>query len=332
MDGVGERDSWEPIALRRRQKDMDRQIERRTLLSALVGAPVLAVVATACGSDSASAPVVTGGDTLPAPEPVADTVPTTQLPTSGPPVTSAGDAPAPDVVLEYGSYGGFTMRDVAFQRTPQLLVTGDLRVITPALTTAVYPGPLVPPLVQRSITAAGVETILAAAADAGLYADVDYESDEMLADASTATLRLAAEDRTYVHEAYALGMGGGPGGGAESSPERQALADFVARISDLPALVGDDQLGPEEPFVPEAYQILADRAGDSSGAELEPTVVDWPADTGVALADVTGCTEIAASALDGALDGADQLTYFADGGVTYVVVVRPALPGRDCSV
>ena len=311
-------------------------MERRTFLSALIGVPAIAVIAAACGSESSQGgPAVTGGDTLPTPD-ATTTPPTTpssvEVPESGPPVTSAGDVPAPDVVLEYGAYGGFTTREFSFQRTPQVLITGDLRVITPAVTTAMYPGPLVPPLTQRSITAAGVETVLAVAADAGLYADVDYESDQMIADAATATLRLAAEDRTYVHEAYALGVAGGPGGDAESSPERQALADFVTALGDLPALVGEDQLGPEEPYVPDAYQILVDVAGDLSGYEIEPTVVDWPSESGVVLADVTSCTEVEAAPLADVFDGADELTFFVEDGVTYGVVVRPALPGRDCSV
>lgn len=295
-------------------------MERRTLLTLLLTAPAAAVLA-ACGSDDAGAPAQTG-DPLP-PVTGVTTVPTT-LPDPDQPVTA---------MLEFGYYGGFTTRDVAFQQQPQVLLTSDGRLITPAPTIAIYPGPLVPPANVQTITQEGIDRLLDAARDAGLFADVTYPEHAHVADASTATLRITVDGETYVHEAYALGID-------ESLDELQpegdrpgaasGLEEFVELLGDIPALVGADALGPAEPYRPEAYQLSAVPAGDLSGYELEPTVVEWPTDTGMILADAADCTEVDAAQVGELLEGADQLTFFAEDGVTYQVLARPAYPSRSC--
>jgi hypothetical protein len=278
--------------------------------------PVLIVAAlglAACGSDSDSP---AADDSLP---PVADGY---EHPT--------GDD---DVVVEYAEVGGFMPREFAFQQTPNLLVSGDGRVFSPGAQIAIYPGPLLPAVQVQPVTEAGIQAILAAADEAGLFQQVDYEQPTNIADASTARVTINVNGETWVHEAYALGLAIPGESGQETTPERQALADFVSQLNELGGLVGDENLGEQAIFEPTEYGIEAVVVDDLSayGSDgIEPTVVDWPVDASVRLADATTCTVVPASEVGEALTAANQLTFFTDDAVTYQVLVRPILPGTDC--
>jgi hypothetical protein len=287
---------------------------RSRLLPSLVAVLALGVAA-ACGSDDTEPAAPSSDSTLP---PV-DDAEGYQYPTG-----------ADEVVVSYSEVGGFTTREFAFQQTPNVLIAGDGRVFSPGAQIAIYPGPLLPAVQVQSITEEGIQDVLAAAADAGLFADVDYTIDSNIADATTARVTISANGETWIHEAYALGMGGP--GGAET-PERQALLDFVMQLGDLQQLVGEDALGESELFEPSEYAIETLVVDDLSafGTEgIEPTVVEWPADVPVRLADAQECTVVPASEVGPILADADQLTFFEDAGVTYQVLARPVLPGQAC--
>jgi hypothetical protein len=278
--------------------------------------PVLLVAAlglAACGSDS-DAPAAS--DSLP---PVTDGF---QHPTG-----------ADEVVIQYAEVGGFVPREYAFQQTPNVLVSGDGRVFGPGAQIEIYPGPLLPAVQVQPITDEGIQTILAAADEAGLFAQIDYEQPTNIADASTAQVTINVGGQTYLHEAYALGLANPGEPGEETTPERQALADFIAQLMDLPTLVGADQLGEQTLFEADEYGIEALVVDDLSvyGADgIEPTVVDWPADATVRLADAATCTVVSAAEVGEALAAANQLTFFTDADVTYQVLAKPILPGTTC--
>jgi hypothetical protein len=279
--------------------------------------PALLVAAlglAACGSDSES--------------PAADD--------SLPPVADGYEHPAgeDEVVVEYAEVGGFVPREFAFQQTPNVLVSGDGRVFGPGAQIAIYPGPLLPAVQVQPITEEGIQAILAAADEAGLLQQVEYEQPTDIADASTARVVINVNGETYVHEAYALGLAlPGEEGGQETSPERQALAGFIAELNDLATLVGADELGEQTIFEPSDYGIEALVVDDLSayGSDgIEPTVVDWPAEVSVRLADASGCTVVPAAEVGETLTAASQLTFFEDASVTYQVLAKPILPGTDC--
>ncbi len=286
--------------------------------------PVLLVAAlgiAACGSDSESP---AADDSLP--------------PAAGdslPPVADGFEHPTgeDDVVVEYAEVGGFVPREFAFQQTPNVLVSGDGRVFGPGAQIAIYPGPLLPAVQVQPITEEGIQAILAAADAAGLLQPVEYEQPTNIADASTARVTINVDGETYVHEAYALGLALPGQEGEESTPERQALADFIAQLNDLSSLAGADELGEQTIFDPAQYGIEALVIDDLSafGSDgIEPTVVDWPADVSVRLADASTCTIVPAAEVGETLAAANQLTFFEDGGVTYQVLAKPILPGTDC--
>jgi hypothetical protein len=293
-------------------------------------APLLLVAAlglVACGSDSDSP---AANDSLP---PVVDD--------SAPPGTDDASAPsegaydhptgADEVVVSYAELGGFLPREFAFQQTPNVLISGDGRSFSPGAQIAIYPGPLLPAVQVWNIGEDGIQQVLAAAEAAGLFADIDYDQPTNIADASTATVTINVNGTTYVHEAYALGIGGGPEGGqTESTPERQALLDFIGQLTELttPGPTGDPGI-----FEPAEYGIEALVVDDLSayGADgIEPTVVEWPADASVRLVDATSCTVVPASEVGEILGEATQLTFFTDADVTYQVLAKPLLPGADC--
>jgi hypothetical protein len=280
--------------------------------------PLLVVAAlgvAACGSDSDS--------------PAADD--------SLPPVTDGYQHPvgADDVVIEYAEVGGFTTPELSFQQTPRVLVSGDGRVFSPGAQIEIFPGPMLPAVQVQPISEQGIQSILAAADEAGLLREVEYEQPVNVADASTARITISVNGETFVHEAYALGLGMLVGEEEEeSTPERQALADFIAELTDLPTLVGADELGEQTLVEPVEYGIstlVIDDLAAYSSDDIEPTVMEWPADVSVRLADVSSCTVVSADEVGETLAAANQLTFFTDDDVTYQVLAKPILPGTDCA-
>jgi len=316
---------WEPGSIGDRRTMMNVIMDalllaRRRLIAA---AAASALVLSACGSetDDGSAEPVDGTDSTlppveePADEPADDRI---GLPTEG-------------AILEVGYSGGFMPFEFAFASAPLILVTADGELIRPAAVAEIYPGPLLPQHTTTPITDEGIDALLTFLFEEGMFADVDYESESglLIADASTATLVVNTADTEYRHEAYALDAGGFPGGD-DDTEERAQLASVIEALFDPAAIVGEENLGEETMWVPEAYQLLAQPAADLSGFEIPPTVVDWPAATGVVLADTPECTEVERDAVGDLLEPATQLTFFSEGDETYQVVARPAYPGREC--
>jgi hypothetical protein len=285
---------------------------------------VLVVVAVglsvaACGSDDGQQSSPSSDSTLPA------------VATSSPVEGYEHPTGADEVVISYAELGGFLPQEFAFRQTPNALISGDGRMFMPGAQIEIYPGPLLPAVQVQTITEQGIQNVLAAADEAGLFADVDYTVESNVADASTATVTISANGETWTHEAYALGFA--EPGGDESTPERQALLDFVTQLSDPAKLAGAENLGEAMLFDPTEYEIQAIRVDDLSvyGTEgIEPTVEEWPSDVSVRLADAAECTVVPAAEVGDLLESANQLTFFTDAGVTYQVLARPALPGSIC--
>ena len=153
-------------------------------------------------------------------------------------------------------------------------MTGDGRVIEQGPQIEIYPGPLLPNVLQRTISEAGVQALLRLAEEHDLFRDVEYEDATNIADAPFTIVTISANGATYEHSAYALGLGGD---GTETDEARAALAAFVEQANDVVAAAGADTLGPEEPFEATSYLIRA-HVADAAAVEIEPTLVDWPAD------------------------------------------------------
>lgn len=291
-------------------------MDRRSFLSLAATVAVVPLALAACGDDA---------DTGSSPDSVGDTAVGTD-PTTGPvdPTGIPHPVGAEEVVIRAGTEGGFVPMGFAFVNFPTSLVTGDGRVISPGVLPAVYPGPLVKPLFQRTITDEGLQALLSIADDNGLLAEPpEYARNDMLADAPDTVVVLNAGGGSFTHRAYALGFD------AETDPARKKLAAFYAAMGDLSASVGDDQLGPEEPFVATQYRMLAMAVDPANweGSEPAPVVEDWPADAPVRLADAGVCAMVDASFVESTLADATELTFFVDADVTYQLFVAQLLPG-----
>ena len=153
----------------------------------------------------------------------------------------------------------------------------------------------------------------------------------------SATVTLNVDGVSWVHEAYALGIGAGPDApaGSEATPEREALldvhdtADGSADAWSVPTSSARSR-----PFEPEEYLIRAvpvDRPRrawavtgssrpSSSGRRLpgsrSPTRANVPSSRPPT--SVTCSVE------------ANQLTLFTEGDVTYQVIAVQRLPHRTC--
>jgi len=292
------------------------------LLAAAAGVLALA----ACGESSPAADT-TGTDrtTVPA------TVPPTTVP---PPVSSPAPPPdgyehatgADDVVIEVTYEGGFVPVEVAFTQPPSVLITGDGRAITQGAVPAIYPGPLLPALVERTVSEAAIQTLLAEADELGLLAAIEYgDPPTMITDVPDTVVTITVDGTTYRHVAYALGFE------EETDEERANLDAFVTAATDLAGTVGEDELGQETPMESDSYLIRAMPVDPATmDLELPPTMVDWPADASVRLADAAECAELPRAEGDPLFIDANQLTFFTDAGVTYSVAATLRLPGRSC--
>jgi hypothetical protein len=252
-------------------------------------------------------------------------VPVPAMATSEPPVSSERGA-ADDFVIQISWEGGLIPMEFAFVNTPMLVLTDDGRLVTPGAIPEIYPGPLVPVLSQRSITAEGVQAYLDLAEEHGLFEHREYEDNPLIMDAGFAVVRIKVEGEEYVHSAYALGVE------EETDPDRAELLDFFDQALDPVSLVGEGVLGEEVAFETDSYLVLAYESDPTLEAETEPApeVVQWPAEASVRLGDATVCAEVPYDEVAGVLADATQLTWFEDDGVTYRVAATPRLPGRSC--
>jgi hypothetical protein len=293
-------------------------MNRRTFLSTVMVAPVIAALAAlaACG-DPDQAPAE-ADPTNPG------TTPGTTAGTTG--VSGiAHPTGAGDVVVKLSYEGGFVPAGTAFVNTPNLLVSGDGRVFTQALIPMIYPGPLLPSILVRTITEEGMQSLLGIAQSAGLLATPPvYEDPTNIADASSTVLTVAAGDETFVHSAYALGITEPHETGA-----RKTLLDATTALGDIENAAGAGNLGPNESWVPTGYRFQA-RAVDPTeltGQDPAPSVVDWPAARGVSLTDAATCARVDAAAVGRLFLDAKQNTYFKEGDVVYQLAVAGVLPG-----
>lgn len=251
----------------------------------------------------------------------ADTTPgTTIAPTTLPPVSGIEHPIGPDeVVLRLSWEGGFVAPETLFVRLPRVLVAGDGAVYFQGAQTAIYPGPLLPPVLVGRITEAELQTLLVAARDGDMFRTVTYQQpDTGIADAPNTLLVINANGMTYTHDAYALGIGG-----TETDPDRIAFQKFVEQLEPLAAGVPDSVA-----FAAERYAIRASVAEQMPApGDIEPNEVAWPARAGVRLAAANDCVVVDAANIGTLFNEATQITRFVDAGVKYVLAVRPLLPG-----
>jgi hypothetical protein len=294
-------------------------MNRRRFLALTVPVALAAPLLAACGGDDvdpAGEPIdTTPGDTTPG-----DTTPGTDAPAARIDHPTGPD----DLVVRSADEGGFVPMGYSFINQPHVLITGDRRVIEPGAMVAIFPGPMIRPLFQRTITEEGLQTLLALAEDNQLLQDPpEYATNSLIADAPTTVVTLAAAGGTFSHRAYALGFDD------EDDADRARLAAFSQAVRDLPGTVGEAELGEQQPYVGTQYRFMAVPVNmdDFAGGEPSPEVRDWPADAPVRLADAAECALLEVSDVETLLADTTEWTFFTDADVTYQLFVAHVLPG-----
>jgi hypothetical protein len=227
-----------------------------------------------------------------------------------------------------------------FSWMPVVAITGDRTVVTGAPVLAIFPGPLVPPLNGRTITEAGLAKIFAAAQDFGLLGGQTDFSGGAKPGQMLGTIELAVGDRVVEivgNPEATIACVAFPCEAPPATPE--AFGAFWQMLQNLPAWIGDAELGPETPWQPQAYSVLIGPAADPQGLPQAPA--DWPLEMPLATAGgaagdgVHRCLTIRgddAARLTPALQAANAITPWIQDpatSATFGLTVRPLLPGED---
>jgi hypothetical protein len=260
------------------------------------------------------------------------------MPTPAP--TPVAPSPGPDVQ-------GFWLRLTTtqailpvnlFGRLDPLVITGDGRVVSAGAVPAIFPGPLVTPLVARQLTDAGRAAILKLATDLGLVGrQTDFVGGPPLAGGIMGHIQISIDGKlvelTGLPDVQCTTSPCNP---APATPEAFSL--FWQRMLDLGSWLGAE-LGPDSPYTPAAYSVLVGPSPVPQ-AGINPVIADWPlpdqlatmgidASQGYRCATFTGG---AVAVLKEAFDKANQLTGWTQDpqfSASYGLTVVPLAPGQD---
>jgi hypothetical protein len=239
-------------------------------------------------------------------------------------------------VLRLSYEGGFVPVEYNITQFPAFTLYGDGRVVVPGAQIAIYPGPALPAVSQRTVTEEGIQTILQAALDAGLGSGDRSHSDfgsTLIADASTAIFTLTANGKTSRVSVYALfELPEHPEGMPEEEFQaRQALSDLAERLGALEQWLPEGSVGPEEPFRPAGYRLFVGDYRRDKELPQKPAV--WPLTTPLSTADADGtgysCIAVTGADWDAVAplaQDANQLTPWENAGTKFSVLFRPLLP------
>jgi hypothetical protein len=224
-----------------------------------------------------------------------------------------------------------------FSSMPSVLITLDGRVLSGGAVPAIFPGPLLMPVIERLITGNGWAKIVAAAREAGLLgANRDFTGGEMPPGSMVTRLELVTDGQLYQITGDAsrvMHCITAPCSAQPGTPE--AFAGFVNRLTDLTSWLGAD-IGPEAIYVPSGYAILVGPPPDDQGMNQPPLA--WPFDVGFAAfgkAVTNGTAERCgtitgddAAELRPGLQAATSITRWREAdGSFHGLTVRPLLPG-----
>ena len=257
----------------------------------------------------------------------------------------------PVLVLE--EVGGFVMVDMLATRLPTVVILGDGRVIMQGMQTLEFPGPALPALVERRLTEQGIQEVLAAVEETGLFTgDLQLRgASNFVADATDTVFTVNAGGREATVSVYGLGTLdpslGTPQG--VTSGELQAHETLVRLRDSLMAL--DTAVSAEgwesegwQPYEAEAFRLyVRDVTGQPvDGGELPEQVRKWPTDEDPAafgeeqagFGDGTRCGVVDDTAATwlAELNAATQMTRWTDDGERrFSVQARPLLPGEEAT-
>lgn len=227
-----------------------------------------------------------------------------------------------------------------FNWLPSIVITLDGRVLTGGAIPAIFPGPLVGPIIERQISPAGWNRVVEAARAAGLLGAVrDFTGGQMPPGSGVTRLEIVADGRVYDLTGDAsrvINCIQAPCVPPPGTPE--AFAGFVNGLGDLASITGPGELGPERIHDPAGFAVIV-TAGPPDDQGLAQPAIAWPlggfAAFGRPLQDGSGgrCGVITGADLGlvrPVFAAATQITPFRDptDGSLHGLVVRPLLGGE----
>lgn len=266
---------------------------------------------------------------------------------------AAGDSPgtgarADTAVLRVDWVGGFVTPEMLATRLPIVAVYPDGRVMSEGPQTLAYPGPALPNIQLRRISAADVRKLVDRAAAAGVGAEQDFGQPPVADAPSTRfTLRTAAGVETMQVEA--LFEADGHGLTAQQQSARRAAQELFTALTDLPTALGPGAVSEPESYIPAAVAAIASPwvgdcpspsdstvpsnpcGGDPAGTERAwpgPALPGEPVGGGVDLSCVTASGDNATKLLAAARTAVTTTRWTSDGR-QWKVSFRPLLPDES---
>ena len=237
--------------------------------------------------------------------------------------------------------GGFVSPEMLLGRLPIVVVYADGRVITQGPVPAIYPGPLMPNLQERTISAAALERLIELAREKNLLRTVHYDYPG-IADAPDTVLEIELDGASYRISAYALAEVALdlPNSDLDQAEidGRAALREFIDAVTSIPA---SDFVDEEHAYAFDGIRIYAGKAVVVPDSELpgEQPAVDWPLeDLATAGEPVANSPlDIRCQVVDGEdlaevlplLQAANSLQTFRSGDGLYSLIVAPLYPGQS---
>jgi hypothetical protein len=260
---------------------------------------------------------------------------------------------ADEPILVVEETGGFAMVQMIATRVPTFALYGDGRVVVQGAQTLEFPGPALPALIERRMTEEGIQAVLEAVEDTGLFTgDLELRgAQNVIADATDTVFRLNANDAAATITVYGLGLLD-PAFGGNFEGIEQSEIDAHATLGQLrDALLTIDTSVPDgswetegwQPYEPTGFRLyVRDVTGEPvEGGDLPDQVREWPTDDDPSsfgeevpfFGDGTRCGVVegdAGAAWFAELSMANQQTLWTtDGDTRFSVLARPLMPGDE---
>lgn len=254
---------------------------------------------------------------------------------------------ADEAILVITQAGGMIPVQMQVGQTPVFVLTGDGRVIVQGFQTLEFPGPILPPLQERTLTEEGIQTILRVLDDTNLFVG-ELENrvmQAMVADAPDTAITVNAGGRTATVTVYAIGMlldgmEPPPGADPEELEAYRVLSALNDRLMTLDTWLPAAAWATDEwrPYVADAFRLyVRDVSEQPVDEQLPPQQRPWPTDEDPAafgtelesFGDGTRCGVAegeAAATWAAELALARQNTIWTSGERRYAITVRPLLP------
>ena len=236
--------------------------------------------------------------------------------------------------------GGFVTPEMLLGRLPIVVVYADGRVITQGPVPAIYPGPLMPNLQERTLSKAALDRLIELAREKDLLRAVHYDYPG-IADAPDTVLEIDLDGKSYRVSAYALAEAALdlPDSGLDQAAidGRAALREFIDALTGIPE---GDFVDDEHPYAFEGLRIYAGRAVVVPDSELpgEQPAIDWPLGDLATAGEAVGNSpiDVRCQVVEGEdlatvlplLHAANSLQTFRSGEELYSLIVVPLYPGE----